>query len=379
MQPKKILFISNGFYPKARGAEIQMENLARFFLKKGHKIEVLTLKYDNQLPDFETIKGLKVLRISYPHIKGLGTLMYLLKFTLTMWKEIKKWDVFYVVIPEYLAFIVSVLGAIYNKKVILKFTGIGDLGAGYINKLFLPKLLFWGIRKAAFFIAVSQTMAEDIYTFRFPNGRIKLIPNAVDTEQFIPVASTDKEAGKKKFGLDSEFVAIFVGKLIDFKGVEYLVEAWKEFVADKSKNAVLLMAGTGPLQQQLESFISKHNLQKNIKLLGVRRDISDLMQLSDIFILPSYTEGLSNTLLEAMSCGLPPVCTEISGNIDLVKNNENGLLYKAGDAKALYDQICLLYEKRNLINTFGEKARETIINYCSPDTIYDKYMELIEL
>jgi len=356
-----------------------MENLARHFLKKGHIIEVLTLKYDNQLPDYETVNGLEVFRIAYPQIKGLGTLMYLLKFTIKMWKEIKKWDLFYVVIPEYLAFIVSVFGAIYKKKVILKFTGIGDLGAGYINKLFLPKLLFWGIKKAAFFIAVSQTMVEDILKYGFSKDRIKLIPNAVDTDQFEPVSISYKDKKKKEFGLDSEFVAVFVGKLIDFKGVEYLVEAWGKFVTDKNNNAVLLMAGSGPLQEQLDHYIAEHNLQKNIKLLGVRRDISDLMQLSDIFILPSYTEGLSNTLLEAMSCGIPPVCTEISGNIDLVKDNENGLLYKAGDSKALFDKISLLYDNQNLIAAFGEKARSTIISYCSPDTVYTKYMELINL
>jgi len=378
MQPKKILFISNGFYPKARGAEIQMENLARYFLQKKHKIEVLTLKYDNVLPDYESINGLNVFRISYPQVKGIGTLVYLLKFTFRIWKEIKKWDVFYVVIPEYLAFIVSIFGMIYNKKVILKFTGIGDLGAGYINKLFLPKLLFWGIRKAAFFIAVSQTMSEDILSFKFDKTRVRLIPNAANTDVFIPVSESEKKTRKKEFGQNSDFVAIFVGKLIDFKGVEYLADAWKKFVNQNNKNALLLMAGNGPLTEHLKNFISANKLNNNIKLLGVRRDISDLMQLSDIFILPSYTEGLSNTLLEAMSSGLPAVCTKISGNIDLVQDNQNGLLYEAGDAEALYQRICILNNDRNLIKQYGQRARETIINYYSPDTIYNKYMELID-
>ena len=378
MQPKKILFISNGFYPKARGAEIQMENLARYFQQKSHIIEVLTLKYDNNLADFENINGLDVLRISYPKIKGIGTIVYLFKFAVRIRKEMKKWDAFYVVIPEYLAFFVSLFGAINNKKVVLKFTGIGDLGAGYINKLFMPGLLFWGIRKAAFFIAVSQTMVDDIASYKFAKDKIKLIPNAVNIDQFTPISSAQKIKMKKQSGFDSDLVAVFVGKLIDFKGVEYLVEAWKKFVDQNNKKAILLMAGKGPLKEQLDTFISDNNLQQNIRLLGVRRDISDLMQLSDIFILPSYTEGLSNTLLEAMSCGLPAVCTRISGNIDLVRNGQNGLLYEAGDTQALYDNICLLNNDRKLIIDYGKKARETIIQYCSPDTVYNKYMELIE-
>ena len=378
MQPKKILFISNGFYPKARGAEIQMENLARYFQKKGHTIEVLTLKYDNNLADFENINGLDVLRISYPQIKGIGTVVYLFKFAVKIRKEIKNWDAFYVVIPEYLAFFVSLFGALNNKKVILKFTGIGDLGAGYINKLFMPKLLFWGIRKAAFFIAVSQTMVDDIASYKFTKDKIKLIPNAVNTDQFKPVSVTEKIQLKKQSGFDSDFVAVFVGKLIDFKGVEYLVEAWKKFVEENNKNAILLMAGQGPLEKKLESFVSENKLEKNIRLLGVRRDISDLMQLSDIFILPSYTEGLSNTLLEAMSCGLPAVCTRISGNIDLVTDGQNGLLYEAGDKQALFEKICLLNNERNLITDYGKKARVTISQYCSPETVYNKYMDLIE-
>ncbi len=374
---KSILFISNGFYPKVRGAEKQMEFIARYFQSKGHKVEVLTLRYDKNLLKIENYNGLIIKRIAYPFIKGLNLFVYLSRFTIYLIINISKWDIYYIVIPEYFAFIASLLGRLFKRRTILKFTGIGDLGAGYISKLWMSSLLFWGIKKADHFIAVSNDMKEDLQKYGFDAKKIKLIPNAVDTELYVKVSGEEKNDLKQKLNFNSDFTGIFVGQLIKIKGVDYLIRAWIEFVKQTKANAQLLILGNGPEKDDLLTLTEKSSSDVNIKFLGQRSDVHTLMQISDLYILPSFTEGLSNTLLEAMSSSLPCLSTDISGNRDLIENNKTGLLVPTGDIKEIKNGILSIYNNKELSKFLGENAHRKIETTCSPQVVYNLYMEIL--
>jgi len=374
---RRILFISNGFYPKVRGAEKQMEFLARHFQKEGHQVEVLTLKYQKNLLARENYNGLIINRISYPFIKGLNLLVYLSKFTLYLILNSLKWDVYYIVIPEYFAFIASILGKLFKRTTILKFTGIGALGAGYISKLWMSSLLFWGIKKADYFIAVSNDMKEDLIKYGFDVNKIRLIPNTVNTELYKNISSEEKNYLKKELKFNSDFIGIFVGQLIKIKGVDFLIAAWIEFVKQAKANANLLIVGEGPEKENLISLAENTSNVASIKFLGQRSDVQKLMQISDLYFLPSFTEGLSNTLLESMSSGLACVCTDISGNRDLIEDGKTGLLLEAGNIEEIKSRILKIYNDKGLRRVLGENARKKIEATCSPPVIYNLYMEIL--
>ena len=165
--------------------------------------------------------------------------------------------------------------------------------------------------------------------------------------------------------------------MIKIKGVDYLIQAWTEFVKQTKANAQLLILGNGPEKDDLLTLTEKSDSDVNIKFLGQRSDVHKLMQISDLYILPSFTEGLSNTLLEAMSSSLPCLSTDISGNRDLIENNKTGLLVPTGDIKEIKNGILSIYNNKELSKILGENAHRKIETTCSPQVVYNLYMEIL--
>ncbi|MCD7807157.1 MAG: glycosyltransferase, partial [Lachnospiraceae bacterium] len=112
-----------------------------------------------------------------------------------------------------------------------------------------------------------------------------------------------------------------VGELIPRKNHETLIRA-----AAQIKGITLAIAGQGPLKEHLTSLIEELGVADRVKLLGYRKDISELCAAADVFVLPSFQEGLSVALMEAMACGLPCAVSAIRGNIDLI-DEKGGVLF----------------------------------------------------
>jgi glycosyltransferase involved in cell wall biosynthesis len=104
--------------------------------------------------------------------------------------------------------------------------------------------------------------------------------------------------------------------------------------------------------------------------------VFEYLQGADVFILPSRAEGLSNALLEAMTCGLPVVVSNIPANVNVTEHNKNGLVFTAGDANSLAGAVSLLLEESGLRERLGKAARQTIENRYSLDFIADCYVSL---
>lgn len=143
------------------------------------------------------------------------------------------------------------------------------------------------------------------------------------------------------------FVILSVGELNKNKNHEVVVNALSKL---KNPKIYYLVCGQGNRMDYLEQLISSSNLSTNVKLLGFRNDVINIYKGADLFAFPSYREGLSVSLMEAMSMGLPVICSRIRGNIDLIKNGEGGLLFDPSNPEELADKIKILLsdEKRML-------------------------------
>ncbi|MGL6105733.1 glycosyltransferase [Romboutsia sp.] len=119
----------------------------------------------------------------------------------------------------------------------------------------------------------------------------------------------------------------------------------------------------------------RNNLEHNILLLGHRKDIPIILGITDILALVSLHEGLPRNLMEAMCNKKAIVCTNIRGNIDLVKDGENGLIVNVADIEATYNSILKLYKDRELIKIMGEKSFKYIQNFSEEDVL--KEMEIV--
>ena len=157
---------------------------------------------------------------------------------------------------------------------------------------------------------------------RMKAKRIEYIPGVgIDLEKF-KKTNVDKRAKRQEFGVTKNAkLFLSVGELNKNKNHETVIRA----IADL-KDVYYIIAGQGPLQEHLESVIKECNVAERVKLLGFRRDVGMLCEISDVFIFPSFLEGLSVSVMEAMASGLPVVASKIRGNTDLIDEN-GGILF----------------------------------------------------
>jgi glycosyltransferase involved in cell wall biosynthesis len=164
--------------------------------------------------------------------------------------------------------------------------------------------------------------------------------------------------GSCRLPRDSFVVGVIANYNRAVKGVEYFVEA-AGLVAAEIANAFFLIVGSGPPEQEiaLRRRICKLGLEHRFILAGSQKDVRPFLATLDVGVLPSLSEGFSNSLLEYMAAGVPPVATEVGGNPELVTDNETGLLVKAGLPAALADKIILLLRDARLKETIGARAK----------------------
>ena len=200
-----------------------------------------------------------------------------------------------------------------------------------------------------------------------PEQEIGVIPNGVDTELFSPGPAG--EAGR-----DGKQRIVCVGRLIERKGVRELLEAF-ELVAEELPQAHLDLVGSGNLERVLQRRIEARGLADRITLHGSvpHDDLPFYLRRGSVFVLPSHAEGMSNALLEGMSCGLPVVVTDTGGTQELVQGN--GVIVPMKEPKAL---------AAALLDVLGDEARRAewsrvsreIALSLSWDAMALRYMEL---
>ena len=169
---------------------------------------------------------------------------------------------------------------------------------------------------------------------------------------------------------------IFVGRLDTVKGVSILLSIMPKLI-NQYPEIELLLVGDGPSRSDLEKSVQENKIEKNVKFLGYRTpdEVSQLLSESQIFVLPSFAEGLPVVLMEAMASGLPVVTTRIAGVAELVEHEDNGYLVHAGDTDSLYDSIKILIDTPELRKSMGEKGHEKVKKEFALETEVSKLAE----
>jgi glycosyltransferase involved in cell wall biosynthesis len=148
---------------------------------------------------------------------------------------------------------------------------------------------------------------------------------------------------------------LFTGWLVRANGVLDLIEAYKH--SDILRNCHLILAGDGDLMNELKNNIEKNRLH-NISLLGWCKSekIDELLLSSDVFVLPTYSEGFPNSILEALAKGLPIISTPVGGIPDSVIDGLNGFLIKSGDVSELKNKMEWCVNNRDLLNNYSKNS-----------------------
>lgn len=226
-----------------------------------------------------------------------------------------------------------------------------------------------------FVICCSEQLRKDIIKKeRLQARRVVSIENCIDSKRYIIAAK--REEIRKRHGIRDELVLITVASLSARKGHNFLIKALRD-IKDKGYSFKCFFAGDGPLKEELQKKVFDFGLSDEIIFLGNVDTVTDYLNASDVFVLPSMLEGLSIALMEAMFAGLPSIVTDVGSNKDLVGTGFNGTVIKPGDIQGLKDAIIFYFQNRGLINEFGKRSRAIVeTKYSSMDKYVRGYYEL---
>ena len=188
-------------------------------------------------------------------------------------------------------------------------------------------------------------------------SKLICIYNGVFLERFKP--TTDRLAYRKELGIDDNiFVAVTAVSLIKAKGVNYLLHATKK-LTDKYNDILFLIAGDGPERKELEALSEELNVGRNVRFLGMRNNVEQILATSDVYVYPSiWQEACALGLIEAMACGLPIVATSVGGTPEIVVDGVTGIIIKPQDSQSISDALEVLYNDRQKCELMGQKSFE---------------------
>ncbi len=282
---------------------------------------------------------------------------FMISFYLNSKKYAKKCDVIHA--QWALSALVGVfLKRKYKKPLVLTERG-ASLNMALKSKL-MSKVFRWILKNCDFVTANNENQIKIMKSLGVPAEKLKAVPNGIDIDMFKPI---EQAKARKKLGLDPDKkIILFVGWLIERKGVSYLLQAMKN-VSFKEKNSLLLIVGEGNIESRLKEHTKKLGLD-NVMFLGSKNpsEIPLYMNASDIFVLPSLSEGRPNVVGEAMACGVPVIASNVNGTPEFIENGKNGFLVKPKDPKAISDNILKILSSKDIAEKIGANARKSIIN-----------------
>jgi sugar transferase (PEP-CTERM/EpsH1 system associated) len=233
------------------------------------------------------------------------------------------------------------------------------------------------------FIAVSKDLENWlINTIGVIPNRIDQIYNGVDSYTFYPRNKRPgNNIGPEGFFTEDSFVIGSVGRMAAVKDYPNLVRVFLKLLKEEAalQNRLrLLIVGEGGSRRECIEMLREAGAEAKAWFPGERADIPELLRTMDLFVLPSLGEGISNTILEAMSTGLPVVATSVGGNIELVKDECTGKLVPSGVPETMAEAISTYYRNPNLLDSHGKSARKLIESRFSMEAMTNSYLKVYD-
>ncbi|MFH1612612.1 MAG: glycosyltransferase [bacterium] len=225
-------------------------------------------------------------------------------------------------------------------------------------KLYLEKI-------SSFFVNKIIVVCQKIKDFMIEKAKINpnkiiVIYNGINLQEFNIIVDKKKMYKELKI-INEPYIITYVARLVLEKGHIFLFEAMK-LILESYPNTILLIVGEGFLLNELKKITYKLEISKNVIFTGVKKNIPEILKITDIFVLPSLREGLSVSILEAMASSIPVIASKISGNQELVDEN-TGLLVPVKDSFALAKAIKELLDNKEKRIEMGKQGRIKVEKY----------------
>jgi len=374
----KIAHINMFYLPTFGGVERVMYELASRQVKEGHEVHVFCCdsdKYNRIEKKEEVIEGVHVHRIAYWFRLSLSTFIW--PALLSKFGNYGKFDIVHTHVSGHAYILFAGL--------LCKLKGIKHIHTThcpwtdtsfrppilrpfvFLNDLFMNKFSFKFIDKV---IAITRWELGTLEKYS-EKEKISVIPNGVDKIFYKKIRTNNF---KKKNKIKEKYLVLFFGRLNPTKGPEMLAKTAIN-ISKKRKDIAFLWVG--PDEGKAEEVKELIKPFKNMKYLGPisgKENIAEMYQASDVYVMPSYREGLPLTLFEAMASGLPIVASPVNGISDEMKDPENGFFSNYGDLNSIEKNIIKLIKSPKLRKEISQNNFKKSKNY-NWDDIYKEYMK----
>lgn len=216
--------------------------------------------------------------------------------------------------------------------------------------------------------AIKETNAKAL---GISEGKIKVIHRGRDLKDFTDIEQSSLKNLKNELHLHNKTVFLNVSRLLERKGQLDLLKSFKTIIRNDPQS-ILIIAGEGGYRSVLEDYILKNKLDKNIKLLGNRNDIPELLSVADFFVFPSWYEGLPGALIEAMMSNTPIIASNIQENLECIDEN-CAEIFEKGNVDSLIQSLGNAVSNKEMMIVKAEKAKDIAIEKFSIRNISKEY------
>jgi N-acetyl-alpha-D-glucosaminyl L-malate synthase BshA len=362
-------------YPTFGGSGIVATELGKALSKKGHEIHFITYSEPVRLGELrKNIFYHEVRTSDYPLFK-FTPYEQVLTSKLVDVVKFERLDLLHVhyAIPH--------ASAAYMAQQILKDQGVEipfvttlhgtDITLVGKDPSFEPVINF-SINKSNRVTAVSENLKKETFELFDIKNNIEVIPNFICLKEY---RMDNNDYYKKRFAPNNEKVICHVSNFRKVKRIEDVIIAFEGI--SKEINTKLLLVGDGPERARLEQISRNSKFSKNIFFLGSLKSTKEVLNISDLFILPSSKESFGLSALEAMACGVPVIASDSGGIPEVISHGESGLLNSVGDTYQMTKNALKLLSNDSLLDRFKTNAYQQAMKF-DIEVILPKYEKLYE-
>lgn len=393
---KRVCLLTETYHPVTGGGETQARALARGLTRRGWSVLILTRRSDASQPREEWLDGARIVRL--PPAGASRKRKWGLLLTAFWGLMRRRGDYAAVVVSGFRILGVPAVMAtrLLGRVCLLKADSLGEMSGRYfaagletigLTPTSLPfrallKLRNGLFRRAERFIAISSSIERELAQSAVGADRIVAIPNSVDVARFHPVDAATRDSLRRRLGLPVDRVlTTYTGRLVSYKGLFLLLDAWRSEPA-LQEAGTLLFVGSGGLdihncEGELRGSVARYGLEDSVRFAGEVHDVRELLQASDVFVLPSESEAFGISLIEAMATGLAVVSSDAGGLSDIVSDGMDGLRFPSGDGSRLRHALRRLHADAALREKLGSAARESAVARYSTEMVVERYEEVL--
>jgi glycosyltransferase involved in cell wall biosynthesis len=375
----RVCAFSYYFPPHFSGAGLQTLTLAKELSKRG--IEYFFVTVDNTgLPRIDKYQGFDVFRISdKPKKHGEFLLWWNLYRTLKPLRD--QFDIIHASGATYRNSGVGIVGKALGKKS-LTIVSMANNDLYHVGRTRIGKIQSFLLDHVDRYVSLSRQISEEIRSLPLDNAKAIEIPQGVNTDRFRPADARERGQLRSKLSLPERPIALYAGVFDSRKNVEWLVRTWLKYRTLFTEWCLLLIGPRsrdeqdGGLREKLHAVVRNEGMEQNILFAEFSPQLENYYRAADLFILPSQNEGLPNVVLEAMSCGLPCVVTQISGTEDLINHDSSGMLFGVNDEHSFISAIEPLISNPERRATMGRSANAEVRARYSSESSAERYLSL---